>query len=149
MNSRIANNIPAEGARRLTEAAARFPEVDVLYIFGSRASGKARSSSDIDIAVLVNEKTQRDSYFDLRRRLVVPFCEAMKNDAIDVVILNEAPLHLAFEAVEPRNILYERDPAHRIEFEVRVISEFFDFRPLLEVRKRYVKQQLAEDQYFG
>jgi len=148
MTQGTANRISNECAQKLAAVAARFPEVDVLYLFGSRAKGSARAGSDVDLAVLLGEQTDRERYFDLKRRLAAEF-SAVAGDSVDVLILNETPLHVTYEAVAPRMILYEHDAAHWVEFEVQAVSRYFDFRPLLEVRKEYVKQQLSRGEFFG
>src|SRR3990172_3830086 len=63
---------------------------------------------------------------------------------VDLIVLNNAPAHLAFETIAPRRILYEREPDRRVEFETRAVNRFMDFRPFLEVRRAYLKRQLAE-----
>jgi len=40
----------------LTEYLAAQPDVIAAYLFGSRASGRARAGSDVDVAVLLDEE---------------------------------------------------------------------------------------------
>jgi len=143
---------PRDFGRRLKAAAdvARgLPEIDVLYLFGSFAAGDAHPLSDIDLGVLLGAHVTADRYFDLKRKYINEFADALMTDGVDVVVLNQAPAHLAFEVIAPRKVLFERNAAHRVEFEVRVVNAFLDFRPVLEARRGYVKRQLAQGEFFG
>ena len=140
---------PAVQFGALQELARSLPEVDALYLFGSHAEGCANTLSDTDLGVLVNDKIPTGDYFDLLRRYNMSFAEALGTDRVDVVVLNAAPAHLAFQIISPRRILFERDPARRIEFEVAVTNRFLDFRPFLETRRAYVKRQLLDGKFFG
>ena len=123
----------------LTETIKDYPEIDVLYLFGSHATNTVNLLSDIDLAILLGKNVEPGEYFDLRLKFIAIFAELLGMDAIDVVILNNAPSHLAFRIISLRDILYERNPAHRVEFELRVVNQFLDFRPFLEVRKLIVR----------
>ena len=125
------------------------PEIDVLYLFGSHATNTVNPLSDIDLAILLGRNVERQKYFDLRLTYIAIFAEILGTDGIDVVVLNNAPGHLAFRVISPRYIVYEQNPSHRVEFELRVVNQFLDFRPFLEVRKTYVKKQLDEGVFFG
>ena len=105
--------------------------------------------SDIDLAILFGRNVEPGEYFDLRLKYIAAFAETLGTDGIDVVVLNNAPGHLAFRIISLRNILFERNRSHRVEFEVRTVNKFLDFRPFLEVRKLYVKKQLDEGVFFG
>jgi predicted nucleotidyltransferase len=134
---------------RLTETVNNHPEIDVLYLFGSQATREENNLSDIDLAVLLGKAVERAKYFDLRLKYISVFAEALGTDAIDIIVLNDAPAHLGFRIISLRDILYERNPPHRVEFELRVVNQFLDFRPFLEVRKTYIKKQLDEGVFFG
>jgi len=54
---------------RLIEVFEPFPEVLAVYLFGSRARGKARQESDYDLGV-VFASGARDVYLELLGRLV-------------------------------------------------------------------------------
>ena len=133
----------------LTETTKDHPEIDVLYLFGSHATNTVNPLSDIDIAILLGRNVEPGQYFGLRLKYIALFAELLETEAIDVVVLNNAPSHLAFRVISLRNILFERNRSHRVEFEVRAVNRFLDFRPFLEMRKTYVKKQLDEGVFFG
>jgi len=43
--------------------AAKQPDVSEVYLFGSRAKGFAKASSDLDIALIVNPRSEHDDAF--------------------------------------------------------------------------------------
>lgn len=138
--------------RRLNElvnAVQGMQEIDVLYLFGSEASRKANKLSDIDLAVLLRKDVPMVQYFDYRGAYGVKFSDILKMERVDVVILNEASIMLAFEVLSARKILFERVPAHRVEFEVQAVNAYLDFKPLMEVRRQYTKKQLDQGVFFG
>ena len=138
-----------EKLKTLVQSLAPFAEIDVLYLFGSHAGGRPSDLSDIDLGVLLAKDVDHEKYFDYRRRLIASFAEILMSDRVDVIILNQAPCFLAFHVMAPRHILLDRNPTHRIEFEVKTANAFLDFRPFLEVRKSYVKRQIMQGDFFG
>ena len=70
-----------------------------------------RSGGDLDIGVLFSARPCLGERAELRARLQ----EAMGVDAIDLVVLNEAPPALRFEAVSGQPV-FCRDRARRADF---------------------------------
>src|SRR5262249_55355251 len=76
---------------------ARFPEVIACYLFGSRADGKARPDSDIDLAVFTAPVMPCTLYHVLA--YYAPLSVLCGTDKIDLVWLNQAPLSLQWTIV--------------------------------------------------
>jgi len=76
--------------------AARIPGLVSAYLFGSRATGRAHRESDLDIGVLLDwaEYPSSRDRFEARLALVAFLQSAFATNAVDVVILNDAPPHL-------------------------------------------------------
>ena len=134
--------------QQLADDLAKDSDIDVAYLFGSHAMGMATPLSDIDIGILLGEHVPREDYFNRRLYYIGRCTEGLRTDKVDVVILNDAPLLLAYEAVKNRKILVERNSEHRVTFEVDRINRYLDFKPLLDVQVQYVKNQLAQGTYF-
>lgn len=68
--------ITAKSHRLIVEALQQFPELENVYIFGSRAKGNYERGSDIDLA-LSGEAVQGDLVFQVKRllneRLPIPY----------------------------------------------------------------------------
>ncbi len=114
--------------RRLRAAAEReLPAEPVLvaYLFGSRATGRARAGSDVDLAVLTDEGLQRAQRLDLALRLPDPF-ERAAGTEVDLVVLNDAPLPLRGRVLQQRVVLYSRDEPLRVHWESLTMRMFLD-----------------------
>jgi predicted nucleotidyltransferase len=82
-----------------------------VYLFGSHAEARAHSESDVDLGVLL----YRDLYpsprkrFEERVRLTAWFIGVLGINAVDVVILNDAPPELGRRIVTQGQRLYCAD----------------------------------------
>ncbi len=93
------NPVVAALARYFSEEP--LPGLVSAYLFGSHATGRAHSDSDVDVAVLVSwdRHPTRRGRFDLRLRLGSALIHALRHNEVDVVLLNDAPPTLGREVV--------------------------------------------------
>ncbi|MHA1336298.1 MAG: type VII toxin-antitoxin system MntA family adenylyltransferase antitoxin [Promethearchaeota archaeon] len=101
--------------------------ISLIYLFGSKATGNDSKLSDIDIAVLL-DKYDQEKIKDLMLDLIFEFSQIFKNDKIDLVILNKAPLALQYNVVAHGKVLYERDIGVRMVYENKAIKLYLDFK---------------------
>ena len=129
-------------ADRLRGVFAAHPAVRGAFVFGSVATGHARERSDLDLGIVVDaEQWDRDD----KVPLISDCMEAAERDWIDLVVLNDAPLVLQFEAVRHHNILYEAAGFHAASFVSKVVRMYWDFEPhLRRQRKAYKKRRLSQ-----
>jgi len=108
--------------------------LELIYLFGSKATGRYSKLSDIDIAVLLNNGED----FNLKNLLldlIFEFSKLFRSDKIDLVILNKASLAVQYNVISNGKILYELNIETRCNYETNLISLYLDF-------KRY------EDEYY-
>ena len=117
--------------------------VVIAYLFGSHAVGRAGPASDYDIAVLCAPELSSAEHGRWRLELIGRLIDVYHSDAIDLVILNDAPPLLRFEVIRVRHVLYNRDDEARVAFEVRTMQEWFDWEP------RYTRMQRARLRHFA
>ncbi|MBY0495992.1 MAG: nucleotidyltransferase domain-containing protein [Cyanobacteria bacterium] len=110
---------------RLTTALAAEPVVVFAFLFGSQASGAAHSASDVDVAVYLGPGVDR---FEERLRLLGELQQRCRTEAVDLIVLNDAPVSLAGRILRTRLVLVDRDPAARHRYESVTARQFFDFR---------------------
>ncbi len=122
--------------------------IAAVYLFGSCARGTATGISDIDIGILIDSGIDESRYFDLKLDFLSRMTTALMTEKVDVVILNRAPLHLAYEIVCHGNLLLDRESRKRSAFEADRIGRFLDFKPFLRVQVRAAKEQLSRGAYF-
>jgi predicted nucleotidyltransferase len=99
--------------------------VTVAYLFGSTAKGEASCLSDIDIAILFDDILTKKEAFDLQLRLIADLGSLLKTNNVDLVVLNDSPLLLAFNVIRD-GIILKSDEKKRVHFETRIMSQYLD-----------------------
>jgi predicted nucleotidyltransferase len=124
------------------ELAARLaaePDVLVAYLFGSRARGTARPGSDVDVAVLLAEDADAHG-----RQLELM---ATLGQGVDVVVLNQAPVALAYRVLRDGVLLVRRDERARVEHWARTVDRYLDSAPLRRALERGLRHRLEEGRF--
>ncbi|MEW6428241.1 MAG: nucleotidyltransferase domain-containing protein [Thermodesulfobacteriota bacterium] len=116
---------------------AAFPEIEAVYLFGSKADDRANALSDTDFAVLTSMPPQPGFKLQLYEKLT----RAGIDDA-DVVLLNDASILLRYEAVRLNRVVYQKPGFDRGRYYSRVVREYLDFQPLLNIQREAYKQRL-------
>lgn len=107
-----------------------YPEVKLVYLFGSRATEKIGPLSDYDFAVYLDEKNEKKR-FDLRLELMGKVSSKLKIDDLDLVILNDIDSpELKYNIIKDGILILEAEP-FKVIVEPRILNEYFDFRDLL------------------
>jgi len=107
--------------------------VRLAYLFGSQATRRMHSSSDIDVAVLLDKSLTSDERFTEWLRLLGDLSCIFGTDHVDLVMLNEAPPLLAYETLRHGILLYCADAQTRIEFQVCTLRAYEDTIPLRRI----------------
>ncbi len=124
-------------ASRARGLLAKFPEVKLVYLFGSHVEGPVGPLSDYDFGVLVEDA--RDIPM-LRARLAHELGRLLGTDRIDVVILNLAPIELAYAVIAQGRPIYQRDEATRVEYEAEVMGHYGDYLPFLRAQAEDIRR---------
>lgn len=123
--------------KKLEGIFSRYDKIKVAYLFGSHAANKDNKLSDIDLGILLDDDYNRDIKLSILADLAeVGLCN------IDLVLLNEAPLMMKFEIVKYNNILFKRQDFNAAEYFSITVREYLDFKPFIEVQRRYFKERL-------
>ena len=108
-----------------------FPGVRLAYLFGSQVKGEVGPLSDYDIAVVFENHSDGGR---LRSALGSALAAAL-DSRIDVVLLNRAPIELAYAIIADGVVIYERDPSTRIDYESQVLGLYGDYLPILRSQR--------------
>lgn len=137
--------ITAEGMKNISDTIIKYytgkQHVLAVYLFGSAAKNLMRKNSDIDIAVLLDEKIENKiQRFDF---ILTAGMELEKETGrpFDVVDITEAPLALQHQILKTGQLLVENNRPARINFEVNSRRKYFDLLPLYEARDRNILQK--------
>ena len=125
--------LPPNYADLLTRRLAALPEIRLAYLFGSRVKGSARPDSDLDIAILVDDRLAAGPGEINRtiRRLAGRLSGEIPSEALDVVLLNTAPAVLRHRVVREGKLLHARSETERVRFAIRAIRDYQDMEPRL------------------
>lgn len=128
-------SVDEEMLKRLKAPLSSFREIDVVYLFGSRARGDSTQESDWDFAVLLS-KDFKDPYDLVRLIDIIARDLGVSDEQINLVILNDAELELTYAVISEGLIVFERDVERRVDFEVLTLESYMDFKPVLDQMRR-------------
>lgn len=138
---RTLSGMDAATVRERVGAHLRDAEIQAAYLFGSRSTGGARDSSDVDIAVLVGRP-----FGLLDEQRLAARAQSTLHLPVDIVVLDRASLELRGRVVQEGELIYSGDHAARVTFEVRTRSQYLDFLPTLrEHTRRYLEHTARAD----
>jgi predicted nucleotidyltransferase len=130
---------------RHTLSDALFSQSGVLaaYLFGSVARGQANTLSDVDIAALLTPGLCAEAILEKQLDLV-GILEGIIGRETQVVILNNAPVLLAYQVIREGMILCEQNRQARIAFVVHTMKLYFDIQPMLEFHHQKITRHIRE-----
>jgi predicted nucleotidyltransferase len=111
------------------------PFIVAAYQFGSTIRGQEGPLSDLDIAILVDEKRAPSDLELLRIELLLAYelQRQLTFSEVDLITLNRQRLPLQYAVLRTGRLIYEADPLYRIRFVQKVIQAYLDFQPTLEL----------------
>jgi len=99
-----------------------------VYLFGSIARNDHTESSDLDIAVYVEENIKQD-YFDIKSELYLNLSRVLKINRIDIVVMNQCRnLILLNNIITHGQLIYEKNQSARIDYEQKISHNAIDFK---------------------
>jgi predicted nucleotidyltransferase len=122
--------------KELTEYLSNKDSIILAYLFGSTVRGDTGRLSDVDIGILLDEKLSKKDCFDLELKIISEIAALIKKNKIDLVVLNEAPLLLAYNIIK-NGIILKSDETERVKYETKVLSMYMD-------EKYYIKRHTSE-----
>jgi len=124
-------------SKKLNSIFRKYPEIKLVYFFGSRAAGREFALSDYDFGIYLDTK-DKARMSEIKIDLIVKISRLLKTDTIDVVILNliDNP-DLKYLIVKEGSLIYEKEP-FKVLVEPRIFNEYFDFHKMM-VRHKLTK----------
>ena len=110
---------------RLKRLAAQHEGIEVVWLYGSRATGQEQPDSDFDLAIafceVAKDALQRQTRcdhlkFEWADKLELP------DQAISIVDINGAPIPLAMSVIEGGHVIYSANPLREAREENRIAS---------------------------
>jgi predicted nucleotidyltransferase len=100
-------------------------EVSAVFVFGSQVDGRARESSDLDVALYIDPAAVPADMLALQLNYTVEL-EQTVGKRVDVVLLNVAPPILRHQIFRKGRLIFERDPLRVRRFIGDALVEFYD-----------------------
>ena len=119
--------------KRIIDFLSRHVDIVAIYIFGSVATAKNRSGSDIDVAIMVRGQVNGME----RVQLETSLSNILRKD-VDLIIFGEATSLLQHQILKYGDLIYERDPKERTRQEVAARREYLDTTFLYRVIQDYL-----------
>jgi len=103
--------------------------------------------SDVDVGVWASPLLDARQRFDLRIELARKVRDALRTEAVDLLVLDDSSPLLRHRAWRDGELLIDRDPRTRVRGETRALIEFLDTKPLREQTAAGVSHRLAEGRF--
>ena len=127
--------------QQLSQVFEAYPGIQAVYLFGSRAAGTARATSDLDLAVVPRYPTVRNQRLNILADLAQRgFCN------VDLVFMDTDDITLKYEAVRQNNIIYQTEDFDRGTLYSKIIRQYLDFLPYLNVQREAYKRRILDGQ---
>jgi len=133
--------------RKALSAALDRENVVAAYLFGSQATARVGALSDVDVAVWVEPTRDPETRWTLRADLLRSATEALGTEAVDLVLLNEAPPLLAHAVMRDGVLLLERDPRERVRLETAAMIDYLDTGWLRGTQAAARRRRLEENRF--
>ena len=132
-----------ELVERLRQTAASIPEIRLAVLFGSVARGEERSSSDVDLGLIL-EPCSASVRFGVDAHL-----GRAAGREVDTVLLDSAPPLLRFEVARDGVLLFEREEGLWATFQVKAMVDWWDWAPTARKIQRAIIQDLRRQVEHG
>ena len=129
---------------RLTEVFRTYTDIRAVYLFGSTASGKIHTESDLDLGIVPRNERLRARRLEILTDLAqCGFCD------VDLVFLDTDDVVLKYEVVRQNRVIYQVEDFDRGEMYSRTVGQYLDFLPYLEVQREAYKRRILDGQARG
>lgn len=122
--------------------------VEVIYLFGSQATGTANSSSDADFGIVLgNIKKYREQPLKIYGAIYEILLEVLPKEYLrqrmkmrahefDIVFLQDASLRMKYKVAEDGIILYQASNRAIFNFKEQAMTGYFDFKYFEQIQKK-------------
>lgn len=118
------NKTTQKNIKEIIQLAGSNPEIEIVWLYGSRARGSAHSNSDYDLAVAF--KTYIEDPFERRLKpelLALEWCKKL-NAQLSIIDINQVPLPLAYTIIQDNTLLYSQNEYRRMLEEQKIMSKW-------------------------
>jgi uncharacterized protein YutE (UPF0331/DUF86 family) len=122
--------------------------VNAAYAQGSTGARKiAGHYDDLGVAVLLLDQVKPNEFFDYQMYLLGELTKRLEMPQLDVVILNNASLMQRFNVIRTYQLLYQRDQKKRVQWEMRAVLDWLDFKKYDEVQSKALAERIRGERF--
>lgn len=122
---------------KLRRVFSQYPEIELVYLYGSHAAGLQGVDSDLDLAVSARTDDYAVLKLDLLEQLVLCGFER-----VDIAFFQQATPLLRFQMVRHNQLLYCRSDVSSGALFSRCLNDYFDMEPTLHVQRAAYKERI-------
>ncbi len=115
------------------------PKIKLAYVLGSVISGRAKTDSDFDLAIIVDNASKIDYEYI---HTLISDINFPKDLDLSVVDKNSSPLFL-FQIVSTGQCIYQRSEKEKIAFEAFTLGNYYDTAHLRKIYYSYLKDKFS------
>ena len=109
---------------KIIQLAKNNAEVEVLWLYGSRARNKAHIDSDYDLAVAFKTYIKEPVECRLRPEMLALEWHRKLNSPLSIVDINQVSLPLAYTVIQDNTLLFSKNDYRRMTEEQRIMSKW-------------------------
>ena len=119
-------------------------EILLCYLYGSYVSGNRSKYSDIDLGILLDSTFKKHYLYkvDLSLEIEKEFGNKIE---VDLNILNDATPRFLYNIMKNGRNIYSKDETIQHEFEIRVLYDYLDIKPLLDMYDKMTIMDVLKD----
>jgi len=110
---------------------AKKPEVAAVYLYGSFARGEAKKTSDIDLAVLVTDRSKYKG-FGIPQVVFAQDLEKITGKKVEVQDLTACSVEFAHRVLSEGKLIISNNEKERVYFQTSIVQKYFDLKPILD-----------------
>jgi len=121
-------------------------EIQLAYLYGSYAKGVQTEFSDIDIGIIIKKDFKETPLYFAKLSLDIEKHFNYKIN-VDLRILNNAKPRFLFQIIKSSKVLFVRDKTFLYEFELKVLYQYQDIKPMLDMYDKISIMEILSDEY--
>jgi predicted nucleotidyltransferase len=139
-------NGPVEADLEALEAAlSGIDEVEFAWLFGSRATGRNRRNSDVDLAIGLRGGVELELMSDLHERIVAAIDAIVPSERVDLIALTEkTPTALRHQVFKHGRLLFAKDRERLVHLRYLTARDWGDSEPKRREAWTITKQRILE-----
>jgi predicted nucleotidyltransferase len=109
------------------------PEIVACYLYGSRAVGKERAGSDVDVALLLDSSIKRDAYSELKMACCTGLGGVLRLD-VHPLVMNDAGEVVLGQVFGKGVVVYQQDTESLRSFRRNKLPLIAEFSYYIDMR---------------